>query len=235
MHGLSGYRFDVSGSCGVVYPAGYPSRGRRPGGRGRRPPAGGVQNPPRRVGGGAGRARPAPPAAPARRAPPPAATLPLGINTDPADFGVRLAGSDVTAQLHTPQVSGIVSGYARIAEARGWLIARMRQIIAERGRIVVEGRDITTVVAPDAQVRVLLKADATARIARRTAQLNGAADRVTVTDQVIGRDRVDALTSDFEHPAHGVVVIDSTDLSLAQVVERIAGLVPAPLRHSPKR
>ncbi len=164
-----------------------------------------------------------------------AATLPLGINTDPADFGVRLAGSDVTAQLHTPQVSGIVSGYARIAEARGWLIARMRQIIAERGRIVVEGRDITTVVAPDAQVRVLLKADATARIARRTAQLNGAADRVTVTDQVIGRDRVDALTSDFEHPAHGVVVIDSTDLSLAQVVERIAGLVPAPLRHSPKR
>lgn len=175
------------------------------------------------------------PAADAGRVAAAAATLPLGINTDPADFGVRLAGSDVTAQLHTPQVSGIVSGYARIAEARGWLIARMRQIIAERGRIVVEGRDITTVVAPDAQVRVLLKADATARIARRTAQLNGAADRVTVTDQVIGRDRVDALTSDFEHPAHGVVVVDSTDLSLAQVVERIAGLVPAPLRHSPKR
>ena len=156
--------------------------------------------------------------------------LPIEIDTDPAGFRVRVDGRDVTAELHTPEVSGIVSGYAAIRPARDALTEMMRAIIADRGRIVVEGRDITTVVAPDADVRVLLQADPQRRIARRVRQLNGAADEDTVTSQVIGRDAADAASSEFETPAEGVTLIDSSELDLTAVIELVVNLVPRPLR-----
>ncbi len=156
--------------------------------------------------------------------------LPIEIDTDPAGFRVRADGRDVTAELHTPEVSGIVSGYAAIRPARDALTEMMRAIIADRGRIVVEGRDITTVVAPDADVRVLLQADPQRRIARRVRQLNGAADEDTVTSQVIGRDAADAASSEFETPAEGVTLIDSSELDLTAVIELVVNLVPRPLR-----
>lgn len=156
--------------------------------------------------------------------------LPIEIDTDPAGFRVRVDGRDVTAELHTPEVSGIVSGYAAIRPARDALTEMMRAIIADRGRIVVEGRDITTVVAPEADVRVLLQADPQRRIARRVRQLNGAADEDTVTSQVIGRDAADAASSEFETPAEGVTLIDSSKLDLAAVIELVVNLVPRSLR-----
>lgn len=157
--------------------------------------------------------------------------LPLEITPSPAGFTVALDGRDVTARLHRPEVSGMVSGYAAVRDARRSLNARMRAIIAASGRIVVEGRDITTVVAPDADLRVLLQADPARRIARREAELNGAADRKTVTEQVVGRDAADSASSKFETPAAGVVLIDSTELTLEQVVDKVIGLVPAELRE----
>ena len=78
----------------------------------------------------------------------------LELITDPKDFRVRLNGKDVTAKLHSPDISGSVSKYARIQPIRDFLTAQMRETIKNSGRIVVEGRDITTVVAPDAQLRV---------------------------------------------------------------------------------
>lgn len=156
--------------------------------------------------------------------------LPVRIDTDPSDFRVELDDTDVTNSLHRPEVSAIVSGYAAIRPARDVLTERMRRIIIERGRIVVEGRDITTVVAPDADVRVLLQADPQRRIARRVRQLEGAANQETVTEQVIGRDAADSTSSDFQTPAQGVHLIDSTELDLDQVVERVIALVPASLR-----
>ena len=153
-----------------------------------------------------------------------AAELPMEIVTDPADFRVLLAGKDVTAELHTPEVSGIVSPYAKVRPARNVLSDQMREIIADRGRIVVEGRDITTVVAPDADLRVLLQADPAKRIARRERQLAGAADHDTVTAQVLGRDEIDSISSKFDAPADGVVLIDSSELDLHQVIDLIVGL-----------
>ncbi len=156
--------------------------------------------------------------------------LPLQVETDPTRFRVRLDGRDVTAELHTPQISGIVSGYAAIRPARNVLTERMRAIIADRRRIVVEGRDITTVVAPDADVRVLLQADPQRRIARRVRQLNGAADEQTVATQVVGRDAADAASSDFETPAEGVTLIDSSQIDLNTVIGLVIDLVPQSLR-----
>jgi cytidylate kinase len=101
----------------------------------------------------------------------------------------------------------------------------MRGIIDAHGRaIVVEGRDITTVVAPDADVRVLLVADPAARVARRAAEVAGKASAEEVTDQVLRRDRDDSTVSNFTDAAEGVTVIDSTFLTPDQVVDRIISL-----------
>lgn len=159
-----------------------------------------------------------------------ARTLPMRVCTDPTAFAVAVAGQDITDQLHDPRISGMVSGYSNIRPARQVLTELMRSVIREAGRIVVEGRDITTVVAPDADVRILLQADPAARIARRERQLEGAADHETVTRQVVGRDRDDAVSSQFETPADGVILIDSTHLSLDEVVVRVEALVPERLR-----
>jgi cytidylate kinase len=102
------------------------------------------------------------------------------------------------------------------------------KLIAEAvGGIVAEGRDITTVVAPDADVRVLLVADPAERVARRHAELTEhQVDVDTVTDQVIRRDRDDSTVAEFESAAPGVHVVDSTSLSLEEVIETICAFVP---------
>lgn len=152
----------------------------------------------------------------------------LDVYTDPVDFAVFLDGQDVTAKLHSTHISGQVSAYAKLPPVRELLTDQMRQIIDSRGRIVVEGRDITTVVAPDAQVRVLLVADAQRRIERRAAELGDASADV-VSQQVVGRDAADSEFSEFLTPADGVVVIDSTELSLDEVIAAVIDLVPPQL------
>ena len=125
-------------------------------------------------------------------------------------------------------MSAAVSSVATNLAVRAHLVAEQQRMIrsAERG-IVAEGRDITTVVAPDADVRVLLVADPAARVARRQAELGAAVDSEAVTDQVIRRDRDDSTVARFTDAAPGVTVIDSTELSLAEVIEAICALVPA--------
>jgi cytidylate kinase len=106
----------------------------------------------------------------------------------------------------------------------------MRQVAADRGRIVMEGRDITTVVCPDAQVRVLLVADPAIRVARRQAELGEKVDMAQVIDSIVRRDRDDSTVSTFEEPAQGVTVVDSTHLNLDQVIDAVIDLVPVTLR-----
>ncbi|MDO5065674.1 MAG: (d)CMP kinase [Propionibacteriaceae bacterium] len=148
----------------------------------------------------------------------------LRIATDPDHPRVTVAGRDVTGEIREPQTSAVVSAVARIPEVRRHLIARMREIIAAHNRrIVVEGRDITTVVAPDAEVRLLLTADPEARIRRRSAELAGV-DRQAVADSVVGRDREDSQVSNFTVATDGVVTIDSTHMDLGEVVEAVLRL-----------
>lgn len=118
-----------------------------------------------------------------------------------------------------------MSTIATNLEVRRLLTEKMRTIIdAHARRIVVEGRDITTIVAPDADVRVLLIADPTARVARRAAEVEGRATAAEVTDQVLRRDRDDSAVSNFTDAAEGVSVIDSTHLSPDEVVDAIIAL-----------
>lgn len=152
----------------------------------------------------------------------------LRIATSPDVALVRINGRDVTEEIREPEISASVSIVATQPEVRRHLTELMRQTIARHHRqIVVEGRDITTVVAPDADVRVLLVADPQARIARRTAELAGKADSEAVTDQVIRRDKDDSTVSNFTEAADGVVVIDSTFLTLDQVIAKVVALATA--------
>jgi cytidylate kinase len=158
----------------------------------------------------------------------------LGVGTDPRAPIFTVNGADVTAAIREPVISASVSKVATNLAVRRLLIERQREIIAaSRPGIVVEGRDITTVVAPDAQVRVLLVADPAARVARRKNELGDRILDAEVHDQVIRRDRDDSTVARFHDAAPGVTVIDSTDLSLDQVIDRITELVTAARNDRP--
>jgi len=152
----------------------------------------------------------------------------LKLGTDPAAPSIALNGVDVTDEIRAPEVSAKVSAVATIPEVRAILTAQMQQIVAKKKRIVAEGRDITTVVCPDADVRVLLVADAAARMARREAQEGGTLSEAQLRDQVVRRDRDDATVSQFEAPAPGVTLIDSTYMTLEEVADAVIALVTLP-------
>jgi CMP/dCMP kinase len=154
----------------------------------------------------------------------------MEIDQDPRNPAIAINGVDVTEAIRAPEVSAAVSAIATNLDIRDDLVARQKKLIAEAaGGIVAEGRDITTVVAPDADVRVLLVADPAARVARRHAELAEHQMHVDeVTDQVIRRDRDDSMVAEFESAAPGVRVVDSTFLSLEEVIETICAFVPVP-------
>ena len=138
---------------------------------------------------------------------------------------VRIGDIDVSDEIREPRISAVVSDVARIPQVRTALNDAFRRIIAgtQTPGIVVEGRDITTVVAPDAPVRILLTADEAVRIARRSAEL--APDAASTADQLRERDRRDAQVVDFMTAAPGVTTIDSTDLDFDQTVDAVVRLV----------
>lgn len=154
------------------------------------------------------------------------ASADLHMCANPDRPTIAVNGVDVTETIRDPEVSAAVSLVATNLAVRADLIRRQRAIIDRSVRgIVAEGRDITTVVAPDADVRVLLVADPAARVSRRHAELGDAnVDTATVTDQVIRRDRDDSTVAQFEAAAPGVSVVDSTHLDLSEVVAKICAL-----------
>lgn len=150
------------------------------------------------------------------------------LSLDPQAPTVTIDGHDVTDEIRLPEVSAAVSAVATNLGVRANLVERQRRLIAETAAgVVAEGRDITTVVAPDADVRVLLVADPAARIARRHAELGEEIDAADVHDQVIRRDRDDSHVAQFHSAAPGVVVVDSTFLDLDQVIDAICTLAAA--------
>jgi cytidylate kinase len=148
------------------------------------------------------------------------------IGTDPDDYFVRVDGIDVTDDIREPPVSAAVSNVAKVPEVRAFMVALFRGIIAqsERPGIVVEGRDITTVVAPDAPVRILLTASEQVRIGRRSAELTAESAESTAR-QLSSRDAQDSKVVDFLNAAEGVITLDSTDLDFNQTVDAVVALV----------
>jgi cytidylate kinase len=151
----------------------------------------------------------------------------IDIATNPAERWVRVGPVDVTEAIRTPQVSAAVAAVAKTLPLRARLNAWFRELIAAAGPgIVVEGRDITTVVAPDADVRVLLTAAAEVRAARRAGELGTAATGVaSVAEAIAKRDASDSTVVDFMEPAEGVELLDSTGLDFDATVDAVVALV----------
>lgn len=164
-------------------------------------------------------------------------TLPLIVPIDPDDQTQICNGTDISADIRTPELSAVVSTVSSYYPVRDILIAMQREIIAHEletdsysgGKgIVTEGRDITTVVNPDAEVRVLLIASEDARLARRAKEIAGKADEETIAktrDIVSGRDRIDSAVTKFMTASDGVVTIDSSNLSIDEVVASVEELM----------
>ena len=150
------------------------------------------------------------------------------IGMQPDRYFVRVGGEDITPDIREPRVTAVVSAVARVPEVRAGLTALFRQLVADAPEpgVIVEGRDITTVVAPDAAVRVLLTASSEARMARRSAELSAESAEATA-QQLASRDAQDSRVVDFMNAADGVDTVDSTELDFDQTVQAVIDLVHA--------
>lgn len=156
-------------------------------------------------------------------------TMNVELILDPDNPRVILEGEDVSAMIRSDTVALSVSHVATNLDARaalgGWqrdVIARELQGGTSEGRgVVAEGRDITTVIAPDADVRILMTADDEVRVARRAGD---GADLETVREAVLGRDKKDSTVVNFQSAADGVVTLDTTNLTIDEAVDAVIAL-----------
>ena len=143
------------------------------------------------------------------------------ISLDPDAPKVMLGDLDVTAEIRTERAASAVSKIARLPEVRKVQLedARARISSCEKPGIVVEGRDITTVVAPDATLRLLLTASEAVRLARRGLENSESAENLKA------RDASDSKVVEFMTAAEGVYLVDTTDLDFESSVAEVLRLV----------
>jgi CMP/dCMP kinase len=137
---------------------------------------------------------------------------------------VQLDGEDVTEAIRTPDVSERASQVAAEPLVRRAMVAEQQRIMAE-GNWVADGRDIGTVVAPDAELKVFLTADPAERARRRAAEIGADVDAV-LAEQTIRDERDRNRAESPLRPADGAVELDTTGLTLDEVVQRVVALVP---------
>jgi cytidylate kinase len=146
--------------------------------------------------------------------------LVLELGTDPLEPHVMVNGSPVDRAIRGPEVTQAVSALSAVAEVRTLLVAEQQRIIADSTRIVVEGRDIGTVVAPHADLKVYLTASADERARRRSAE-NATAQAATAAD-LARRDNLDSTRAvNPLRRADDAVVLDTTELGIDEVVVRL--------------
>ena len=153
--------------------------------------------------------------------------LPLEMGTDPTGPDVFVDGRSIEADIRQSRISENVSKVATNLDVRANMQQRQRDLMAEiseqTGGVVAEGRDITTVVAPDATVRILMTASEEARMARRSKQLHVTAESTRA--QIVERDRTDSTVSTFMTAADGVVTVDTSDIDFQQSVQAVLQVV----------
>ncbi len=149
----------------------------------------------------------------------------LVSGTDPQAPSITVDGTDVSVEIRSEDVTSAVSPVSTVPAVRARLLELQREIIGE-GDIVVEGRDIGSVVWPQAEVKVYLTADASARASRRAAE-EGGSDPVNTRETLLERDRIDSgrATAPLRQ-VDGAIHVDTTTYTLEDVVDLVVGLVP---------
>lgn len=157
------------------------------------------------------------------------ASLPWSIGTDPEVEDIRLAGEDVREIIRGGEVTGAVSAVSAVPAVRRALVAAQQRIGRDAGHIVVEGRDIGTVVFPDADVKIYLTASAEARAQRRNRQniAEGRGDDYeAVLAAVQRRDHLDSTRAVSPlRAADDAVVVDTSDMDIDEVIAALAAVV----------
>ncbi len=150
---------------------------------------------------------------------------PISFNSDPEDPRVFVDGNDVSVQIRTLRITDKVSEFARMPLVRSYLVGLQQAIIESiQTGIVVEGRDIGTVVYPDAQLKIFLYADLKARTDRRENEMQEEASTERVEQSLQSRDAIDTTRAISPlRPAEDALEIDSTSLNLDEVVDVIWG------------
>lgn len=163
----------------------------------------------------------------------PVAELARRVRLHVDDHGVLLDGEDVTTAIRTTQATTDVSAVASNPAVRAELVARQRAWGIERGGGVIEGRDIGTVVFPDAVLKVYLTASPHERASRRVAQSGGDVEEVAAA--IARRDAIDRGRADGPlMEADGSVTIDSTGRTITEVVDELEALVEARRARQPE-
>jgi cytidylate kinase len=144
-------------------------------------------------------------------------------------MAVKINGSDVTEEIRDPQVTANVHFIASASSLRERLVRMQREIAAEHEKIVTEGRDQGTVAFPDAEFKFFLTADSAKRAKRRAEELTENGHKVDINklqEEIEKRDKQDSTRKIAPLvPASDAVTIDTTSLTLQQVVEKILGLI----------
>lgn len=156
----------------------------------------------------------------------------LGVTAEPADdgFRMRVHGEDVTGVIREAQVNAHVSQMARVPAVRDWLLQRLREA-GRSSHLVADGRDIGTVVFPDAELKLFLVADARERARRRLLQMNLPVDEASLSAEmkrIEERDRADMTRAVAPlRAAADAVRLDTTGLTFEEQVARIVALARA--------
>ncbi|MDO0976341.1 (d)CMP kinase [Mycolicibacterium frederiksbergense] len=158
-----------------------------------------------------------------------AADVDLAVGYDPDEDRAFLAGEDVSFEIRGDEVTGAVSAVSAVPAVRARLVQLQRELAAGDGGVVVEGRDIGTVVLPDADVKIFLTASAEVRAQRRHAQniANGIEDSYeAVLADVKRRDHLDSTRAVSPlRAAQDAVIVDTSDMNEAQVIDHLQELV----------
>ena len=158
-----------------------------------------------------------------------AADVPLSIGYDPDVEEAFLGDEDVSAQIRGDEVTRAVSAVSAVSEVRTRLVAIQRELATGPGSVVVEGRDIGTVVLPDAPVKIFLTASAETRARRRNEQNIAAGlpdDYETVLADVRRRDHLDSSRAVSPlRAAEDAVIVDTSDMNQTEVVAALRDLV----------
>lgn len=158
-----------------------------------------------------------------------AADVPMSVGFDPEIEQTYLDGEDVSAQIRSDEVTRAVSAVSAVPEVRANLVELQRALAEGTDNVVLEGRDIGTVVLPDADVKIFLTASAETRARRRNAQNIAAGlpdDYETVLADVRRRDHLDSTRAVSPlRPAEDAIIVDTSEMTQAEVIAHLRDLV----------
>jgi cytidylate kinase len=154
------------------------------------------------------------------------ASLAAAIDMTLDGSAVIVDGVDATVEIRGREVTAAVSAVAANSQVRSELVRRQRSWVAEHGGGVVEGRDIGSVVFPDATLKLYVTASPRVRAERRVAEIGGNVDDVEAS--IVERDRKDSTRADSPlMESSDAIVVDTTGSSVDEVVDHVLGLMPA--------